>query len=76
MTENNFADYIIWSIGAYNTEGIYAYGTESEVDRYVNWLNRDREINLYSAESAENPNEIDEYNIINLADELAELSQD
>lgn len=37
-----------FKIAAYNTQALYFWGTEANADRYVEWLNRDREINTYS----------------------------
>lgn len=37
-----------FAISAYNTQALYFWGTEADADRYVDWLNRDREINVYS----------------------------
>ena len=57
---------------AYNTESVYGYGTSLEADRYCNFLNTDRDINLYYAEFLDlTPNQLQ--NTINLADELAEI---
>ena len=62
--------YILW---AYNTESVYAYGTETEVERYCAYLNTDRLINLYDVmETALTPFQLQ--NTINLAEELYELS--
>ena len=38
-----------YEITAYNTQALYFWGTEANAERYVDWLNRDREINVYSA---------------------------
>ncbi len=36
---------------AYNTQSIVFWASEnSDVDRYIDWLNRDRDVNVYSAE--------------------------
>ena len=40
-----------FKIDAYNTQALYFWGTEENADRYVDWLNRDREINTYSAQA-------------------------
>ena len=40
-----------FKIAAYNTEALYFWGTEENAERYVDWLNRDREINTYSAQA-------------------------
>lgn len=38
-----------FKITAYNTQALYFWGAEVDANRYVDWLNRDREINVYSA---------------------------
>lgn len=40
-----------FKIAAYNTQALYFWGTEENAERYVDWLNRDREINTYSAQA-------------------------
>lgn len=58
---------------AYNTETLYGYGTEAEATLYVDWLNKDREINLYQmAESGLTDEQADTL-AINLRDDLADL---
>ncbi len=36
---------------AYNSQALYGYGTEAEAEAYANYLNRDREINVYGYEA-------------------------
>lgn len=38
-----------FKIAAYNAQALYFWGTDADCDRYVDWLNRNREINVYSA---------------------------
>lgn len=38
-----------FQITAYNAQDLYFWGTEQDAARYVDWLNRDRDINHYSA---------------------------
>lgn len=38
-----------YKISAYNTQAIIVWGDAADAERYVDWLNRDREINAYSA---------------------------
>jgi hypothetical protein len=38
-----------FAITAYNTTSLYFWGTDTDAERYVDWLNRDRENNVYSA---------------------------
>lgn len=37
-----------FKIVAYNTQALFFWGTEADAERYVDWLNRDRDINVYS----------------------------
>lgn len=37
-----------FQIAAYNTQALYFWGTDADCVRYVDWLNRDRDINVYS----------------------------
>lgn len=37
-----------YAIAAYNTQALYFWGTEKDAGRYVDWLNRDRDINVYT----------------------------
>ena len=38
---------------AYNTGAIYGYGTESEAEKYCDYLNKGREINVFGYSIAE-----------------------
>ncbi|HMM63454.1 MAG TPA: hypothetical protein PKD01_04945 [Mesorhizobium sp.] len=38
-----------FKIAAYNTQALYFWGSEADAERYVDWLNRNRDINTYSA---------------------------
>ena len=40
-----------FKIDAYNTQALYFWGSEENADRYTDWLNRNREINVYSAQA-------------------------
>ena len=40
-----------YKITAYNTQALYFWGSEGNADRYTDWLNRNREINAYSAQA-------------------------
>jgi hypothetical protein len=37
----------VFEFTAYNTETLYGYGTETEANLYLDWLNENREINEY-----------------------------
>jgi hypothetical protein len=40
----------VYEFTACQREIIYGYGTEAEARRYLGWLNRDRDINVYEME--------------------------
>lgn len=40
-----------FEITAYNSQALYFWGTQEACGRYVDWLNRNRDINVYSAEA-------------------------
>lgn len=58
---------------AYNTEKIYGYGTENEASLYLDWLNRDKEINLYEMSESNITSEQSDTWAINLRDNLLDL---
>lgn len=37
-----------YKIAAYNAQALYFWGADADCARYVDWLNRDRDINTYS----------------------------
>jgi hypothetical protein len=62
-----------YEFSAYNLESIYAFGTESEAARYLEWLNKDREINLFEMTVSNLTDEQAETLAINLCDNLLDL---
>lgn len=63
----------IYEFSACNTESIYGYGTETEATKYLEWLNRDRKINLFEVgESSLTMDEADTL-AINLRENLQDL---
>lgn len=58
---------------AYNTEVIYGFGTESEAAQYLEWLNQDKEINLYEMSVSDLTDEQADTLAINLLDCLKDL---
>jgi len=38
-----------YKISAYNAQALYFWGRDKDADRYVDWLNSNRENNAYSA---------------------------
>ena len=41
---------MFYKIHAYNTESLIVWASsEADVDRYIDWLNRDRDVNHYAA---------------------------
>jgi hypothetical protein len=59
-----------YAFTAYNTETQYGYGTENEAQQYLDFLNQDREINLYEMEVAGLTDEQAERLAFNLRDFL------
>ena len=49
---------------AYNSQAQYGYGTEKEAEKYADFLNRNREINVYG------------FAVVNEAEQLANLESD
>ncbi len=62
-----------WEFSAYNTESEYGFGTEREARIYLDFLNKDREINWYEMSEAALSDEQAEQLAFNLADGLVEL---
>jgi hypothetical protein len=62
-----------YSFTAYNSEIQYAFGTESEAARYLKFLNRNREINLYQMEISDLTDEQADTLAFNLMDCLNDL---
>jgi len=67
-----------WKFKAYNTESVYGWGTTDEADKYCDFLNSDREINVFHSEEIEDDDEIiakleSGNGGVNLADELQEI---
>lgn len=62
-----------YKFSAYNTESVYGYGTESEATKYLNWLNKGREINFFEMEVSSLTDEQADTLAINLCDNLSDL---
>jgi hypothetical protein len=62
-----------YEFSAYNTETIYGYGTETEATQYLEWLNQDKEINLYEMGVSDLTDEQADTLAINLRENLADL---
>ena len=63
----------IFEFSAYNSKSVYGFGTDREAAMYLDWLNRDKEINLYEmAESTLTMEQADTL-AINLTDNLLDL---
>jgi hypothetical protein len=69
----------LYRFGAYNTEAVYGWGAENEADKYCDFLNRKREINVYGFEEVTDANEIatrdEQGDGVNLADALIEIAE-
>jgi hypothetical protein len=63
-----------YAFTAYNTETQYGYGTENEAQQYLNFLNQDREINLYEMEVSDLTDEQADRLAFNLRDNPVHLS--
>lgn len=59
---------------AYNTEVIYGYGSEIEARLYLDWLNRDREMNQYEMALSSLSDEQADILAVNLQENLADLA--
>lgn len=63
----------IYKFSSYKSESIYGFGNESEASKYLEWLNKDREFNLYEMEISDLTNEQADTLAINLRDDLLDL---
>ena len=63
-----------YAFTAYNTETQYGYGTENEAQQYLNFLNQDREINLYEMEVSGLTDELADTLAFNLRDGLNDFA--
>lgn len=63
----------VYKFTAYNTETIYGFGTEEEAITYQDWLNRDRQINLYERAVSELSDEQADTLAINIRENLNDL---
>lgn len=70
----------LYKFAAYNTQAMYGWGDEKEADAYCDFLNRDREINVYSFSEITDEAEIAKHDSngegVNLADALQETADD
>ena len=65
-----------YEFSAHNNESIYGYGTEEEASAYRDWLNKEREINLYEISVFGLTAERADTLTFNLRDDLAHLAID
>lgn len=70
----------LYKFSAYNTQAMYGWGDAAEADAYCDHLNRNREINVYSATEITDADEIARHDSngegVNLADALQEIADD
>ena len=70
----------LYKFSAYNTQAMYGWGDADEADKYCDFLNRSREINVYSFEEITDKAEIAKHDSngegVNLADALQEIADD
>jgi hypothetical protein len=62
-----------YEFSAFNTQSIYGFGTESEAAQCLEWLNKDREINLFEMAVSSLTDEQADTLAINLRDNLLDL---
>lgn len=70
----------LYKFTAYNTQAMYGWGDDAEADAYCEFLNRNREINVYSWIEITDAAEIAKHDAngegVNLADALQEIAND
>jgi hypothetical protein len=62
-----------YEFSSYNSESIYGFGTEAEAAQYLEWLNTDKEINLYEMCVSDLTEEQADALAVNLLDCLKDL---
>jgi hypothetical protein len=62
----------IFEFSAYN-KSIYGFGTQAEASLYLDWLNKDREINLYEMTESSMTMEQADTLAVNLLENLQDL---
>lgn len=67
----------LYAFKSYNSQTLYGWGDDAEADAYCDYLNRKRDINVYSWQQVTDPEEItrkaDGQVGVNLSDELLEI---
>lgn len=70
----------LYKFSAYNTQAMYGWGDDADAIAYCDFLNRDREINLYTYAEITDADEIARHDKngegVNLADALQEIADD
>lgn len=70
----------LYKFTAYNTQAMYGWGDDAKADAYCDFLNRGREINVYSWTEVTDAEEIAGHDAngegVNLADALQEIADD
>lgn len=66
----------LFKFTAYNAQAMFGWGDENEANAYCDFLNRNREINMYSYEEITDDVERYDEQGINLADALQEIADD
>ena len=68
----------LFKFSAYNTQAMFGWGDDAEAAAYCDFLNRDREINVYSFTEITDADEITKHDNggegVNLADALQEIT--
>jgi hypothetical protein len=73
-TENNRGKMeTTYEFSAYNSEKLYGYGSQSDAQLYLKWLNKNREINQYEMAASSLTDEDANTLAFNLRENLADL---
>ena len=77
-TRKDDAMLTLYKFHAYNTQAMYGWGDDAEAEAYCEFLNRDREINVYSYSEITDEAEIAKHDGngegVNLADAIQEIA--
>ena len=69
----------LYKFSAYNTQAVYGWGDDADAALYCDFLNRNREVNVYSYSEITDADEIAKHDGngegVNLADALQEISR-
>lgn len=70
----------LYKFSAYNTQAMYGWGDDAEADAYCDFLNRNRDINVYGWSEVTDAAEVARHDSngegVNLADALIEIADE